>query len=266
MNKTTFFSYIRKAPFGGRLTQQQVEGIDAILAAMALYAVTDLRWMAYILATAFHETGGRMQPVREGFAKTDAQARKVVAARAYGKAVDGHVYYGRGHVQLTWKENYLKMGKALGIDLAGKPDLALDAEISARILVMGMVRGLFSGKKLADYFGMESDPAGARKIINGTDKAKLIAGYHQNFLDALEAAQGHETPLDACDRSAAPDKPNLLTDQATLGTVSAVAGSGIFGAFTAIDSPWAFAAFAVVALGVYLFATGRIKIIRKGGV
>ena len=34
-------------------------------------------------------------------------------------------YYGRGWIQLTWKDNYIKCGKLLKVDLVGNPDLAL---------------------------------------------------------------------------------------------------------------------------------------------
>lgn len=153
LDLTTFFAYARRAPFGGRLTQQQVDGMTAILDAWNKHGFSsDLRYLAYILATAFHETGCRMVPVREGFAKTDAAARKVVAARKYGKPdpLTSHVYYGRGHVQLTWAENYRRVGARLALDLYHNPDLALDEDVSARILIRGMIEGLYAGKKLAD--------------------------------------------------------------------------------------------------------------------
>lgn len=276
INRTTFFAYIRKAPFGGRLTERQVEGTEAILKAYdaARKYSTDIRHLAYILATAFHETGSRMVPVREGFAKTDAQARKITAKYKYGQpdAVTGHVYYGRGQVQLTWAENYQRMGPVVGHDLYHNPDLALEPDISAAILVEGMLRGKtgkgdFTGKSVETYFSQSvDDPVGARRIVNGTDKAKLIAGYYKSFLDALEhAIDKDEVPSDVEEKQGHADRPNLFKDPTTLGTVSAVAGSGIFGAFTAIDSPWAFAAFALVAACLFLFATGRIKIIRNHG-
>lgn len=272
-NRKTFFAYVRKAPFGGRLTVEQVNGMEGIIKAFESAGGTDVRHLAYILATAFHETGGKMIPVREGFAKTDARARKITSRYKYGTPdpVTGQVYYGRGHVQLTWAENYKRMGNLLGIPLYKNPDLALDFDISAKILVEGMMRGKsnkgdFTGKSLEQYFHATfDDPIGARRIINGTDKAQLIAQYHHNFMDALEAAQEVNTPEYITDAAATPDKPNLATDSTTMGTITAVASSGAFGVLTAIDSPWAFAAFAVLALGAFLFLTGRLKIIKKAG-
>lgn len=277
MNKATFFQYIRRSPFGGRLTESQVEGINAILSTCDDFMLKDLRHIAYILATAFHETGGRMVPVREGFAKTDAAARKIVAKYEYGKPdpITGHVYYGRGHVQLTWARNYKTMGALVGEDLYNHPDLALDPDISAHILVEGMIRGQslkgdFTGKSLDQYFnGAINDPVGARRIVNGTDKAQLIATYHKAFLDALEASQEDDVPDDVVPEEAKPDRPNLLTDKTTLGAAGGFIGMGGLSFLDNINTGWAFAAFffaILAAVGVFLFCTGRLQIVKKGGV
>ena len=272
----TFFAYARRAPFGGRLTQAQVQGCEAIIAAAR--DITDDRHLAYILATAFHETGGKMQPVREGFAKTDAGARRAVAGRRYAKEVGGVVYYGRGLVQLTWASNYRKMGEALGLDLLANPDLALDMATSARILVQGMVDGMFSaGNTLAKYFNATTDdPEGARRIVNGTDKASLIAGYHVAFLDSIKAARAEQArpfPAPAAVAEAAkPDGADLKTDKTAIGGMLAgLGGLGGIAAFAqpvlqGIASPWAFAAFALVAVGVFLVLTGRVQLKVRGGV
>ena len=265
MNLKTFFAYIRNAPCGGKLTQQQVEGCEAIIKEYDLSPETnDPRHLAYILAIVFHETGGRMQPVREGFANSDAQARRIVAKYKYGKPDGKHVYYGRGHVQLTWRENYKRMGEALGLPLEDDPDLALDKNISARILIVGMIKGMFTGKSLNDYFnGNTNDPVGARRIINGTDKNKLIAGYHENFLDAIKHAMKEETPADVTEEKATPDKPNLVKDKTTIGGVTmASAGAASSGLLSVVDNPWALGAVAILAviaaIGAYLFFTARI--------
>jgi len=267
------FSYLRNAPFGGRLTQLQVDGTRAICKAFFDAGGDDMRKLSYILATAFHETGGKMVPVREGFAKTDARARKIIRKRSYGKPdkTTGHVYYGRGHVQLTWAENYKRMGNILNIDLYNNPDLALKPDVSARILIEGMTLGIsdkgdFTGKALVDYFNdYVDDPIGARRIVNGTDKDTLIATYHKTFLDSLEHAQKDDAPQYDVEELGAPDKPNLMKDPTTIGAISAVAGSGALGVFSSIDSPWAFAAFAILAAGGFLYLTGRIKIVRHAG-
>jgi hypothetical protein len=281
IDRATFFAYARRAPFGNRLTQQQVDGMNAILDLWtAEYADQDIRWLAYILATAFHETGGRMVAVREGFARTDAGARRIVGNRRYGRSVGpyGHAYYGRGHVQLTWMTNYQKMGDILGIDLVANPDLALDPTVSVRILFEGMMDarsgvGDFTEKALDDYFNETTDdPEGARRIVNGTDKKSLIASYHRNFLDsltaAIEAARRVAPPPPTVVAAAQPDGPDLATDSVTTGGVIAGLGgaAAVLGPVLGqVNNVWAFALMGVIVLGVFMVITGRISIKRKAG-
>ena len=87
MNRKVLFNYLRKAPFGGRLTREQVKGTESILGAFnRRYPDADKRWIAYTLASVFHETGARMAPVRETFADSDRQAiRRLDNAFAQGK-------------------------------------------------------------------------------------------------------------------------------------------------------------------------------------
>lgn len=198
LDSKKFFDAVRAGPFAGRLKPEQVSGMLDLIAASNAAGVEDVRKLAYMLATDFHETGGAMQPVRETFARTDALARTRVRSRQYGKpaGAHGHVYYGRGDVQLTWYGNYVRMGEILGIPLAANPDMALDSKYSKRILVEGMLRagslkGDFTGKALEEYFNTTTDdPLNARRTVNGMDRAVQIAGYHEKFLAALKAASG----------------------------------------------------------------------------
>lgn len=104
------------------------------------------------------------------------------------------LYYGRGDVQLTWYENYKKMGELLGLPLLEQPELALRPDISAKIMIEGMTKGAsnrgdYTGLSLEDYFNANrDDPVGARRIINGLDKASQIAKYHDKFLTAIKNA------------------------------------------------------------------------------
>ena len=54
---------------------------------------------------------------------------------------------------------------------------------AAKILVRGCSEGWFTGKKLDDY--LPGDYRGARRVVNGLDKADLIAGYAREFEAAL---------------------------------------------------------------------------------
>jgi hypothetical protein len=144
--------------------------------------VSDLRWAAYMLATVKHECADTWRPVEEyGKGK----------GRPYGQPdpKTHKTYYGRGYVQLTWKANYEKMGKALGVDLVNHPELALAPATSYRIMSPGMRKGMFTGAKLSDYIGGgRADYRNARRIINGLDRADLIAGYAKKIEKALRAA------------------------------------------------------------------------------
>jgi putative chitinase len=185
IDRETYFTEVRDSLFGGVLTQQQVDGQSVILAVWEFQAggvaMTDPRWLAYMLATTFHETAARMWPTTE------------YGSQSYLEGKDYWPYIGRGFVQLTWESNYDKASNALGLvddrDLVDHPEVALDSLISCRIMFRGMAEGWFTGVGLGDYFNdTVDDPVNARRIINGNDKDELIAGYHQTFLAALEVA------------------------------------------------------------------------------
>ncbi|PAP93980.1 hypothetical protein [Mesorhizobium wenxiniae] len=141
---------------------------------------------AYVLGTAWHETGA-FKYMREIWGPTAAQ-RKYEGRKDLGNTIagDGRKFMGRGFVQITGRRNYTDWSKRLGLDLLKEPQLAERPEIAVKILVKGSKLGTFTGKKLADYITLsKSDFIGARRIINGTDKAALIAGYAQKFDDLL---------------------------------------------------------------------------------
>lgn len=181
LDRKHFFDTIRPSVFKGSISEKQVQGIETILNEWEAQKLTDLRYLAYILGTTFHETASTMQPIAE-YGKG--------AGRKYGNPdpETGQTYYGRGFVQLTWRGNYLAMSKPTGEDLVNHPDKAMDMKVATKILFYGMLHGSFTGKKLADYFNdLTTDWFKARKIINGLDKAELIAGYAEKFYNALKA-------------------------------------------------------------------------------
>jgi predicted chitinase len=184
-----FFEAVRPM-FGGSLSQAQVDGFKIIFEAWRKVGSGNERDLAYILATAYHETARTMQPVRETRATTDAKAKeRLTKAWKSGKLPRvksdywSGGWFGRGFVQLTHRENYVKAGKKLGIDLVSDPSKAMIPEVSALILVRGMQEGWFTGMKLADA----ADFREARRVVNGTDCASQIAQYADAFLSALDA-------------------------------------------------------------------------------
>lgn len=195
MNRQIFIDEVERSLFSSRITQNQIEGINFKLAAWEKSELTDIRWLAYMLATSYHETARTMQPIEEyGKGKGRPYGQKLRHDRKPYTFPD-KLYYGRGDVQLTWYENYETIGKLLGIPLLEQPELALKPDVSARIMIEGMTRGKsnrgdFTGASLENYFSAtKDDPVLARRIINGLDKANLIAGYHYKFLTAIKKAQ-----------------------------------------------------------------------------
>ena len=221
-----YFDAVRAKPFGGSLTQQQVDGQEAILAAWERRSRVsdDLRWLAYPLATTCHETDKTMWPIEE-YGKGRGQP--------YGKPdpETGMAYYGRGFVQLTWKDNYQKATDELELweekDLVWHPENALDLDIASNIMFIGMEEGWFrSGHKLSRYFNAQVDDAfNAREIINGDKKTvpswshgasigNLIKGYHGQFLAALQASV----------REVVPELPEPVPETETVITITVLVG------------------------------------------
>lgn len=133
--------------------------------------------IAYVLATTQWETNQTFQPVREAYWLSEAWRKKNL--RYYP-------YYGRGYVQLTWKNNYEKYSHMLGVDLVGDPDKAMKPGIALFVLVHGFKTGAFTGRKISDYINShQADFIGARRCINGTDKAHAIADLAKSFLAGM---------------------------------------------------------------------------------
>lgn len=154
--------------------------------------------LAYILATSYHETAHTMRPVRETLASSDKQAiARLDAAYAKGQLKwvktpywrDG--WFGRGFVQITHKANYDKMGVT--------KQTALQRDEATRVLLDGMLEGKFTGHRLDKYVTLKkSDFVGARRVVNGTDRAKDIAELAREY-DAALLADGYgvdDTPVD----------------------------------------------------------------------
>lgn len=187
MDKAAFFQRLRAGILGPRLEQDEVDGCEAILGAMA---GAPLSHCAYAFATAYHETAATMQPVREAFHLSEGWRKRNLRYWPW---------YGRGYVQLTWEANYHKADAklALGGALIRNPDKAMEPAIAAAILRRGMDEGWFAGDKLGRHcFSRHLPNAGpasleqfraARRIINGTDRDLLVARHALQFQQALQA-------------------------------------------------------------------------------
>lgn len=181
--------------FSGQMSVNQRHCLSGFTAAYLVYnrilgRSMPLSWLSYILATVYHETASTMEPAAEyGLGK----------GHAYGEPdpETGQSYYGRGYVQLTWKQNYQKAQEVVidlftleeDIPFVLRPELAMKPVNAVQIAINGMVNGWFTGKKLGDYLtDNNTDYVNARKIINGMDKADLIASYAREAEQASRLA------------------------------------------------------------------------------
>lgn len=194
-----FFDTVRKDLFHGSLTQSQVDEMEALLETWEKHFEEanprdGTKWLAYCLASVFHETAETMKAIEE-YGKG--------SGKSYGQPAGPYnqKYYGRGHIQLTWNDNYekgqrfLKERYGVDADIHPNPHKMLHGLTSALVCFDGCVAGWFTGVGLPKYFnGTTEDPVNARRIVNGTDKADLIAGYYWKFKKALHQVAKAETP------------------------------------------------------------------------
>lgn len=177
----------------GRLTQTLVDRLNFLLDKLESSAFNEHE-CAYILATIMHETGYKdnmFAPITE------------IGSQAYLKGKRYYPYIGRGFVQITWYENYLKFTKLLNIDLVNHPEYANEPEAAWKILEIGMTKGLFTGRKLQDYFNSAAIAKYStyklftgyrnalgylvtpRRIINGTDVYNVIGSYAEKIFKGI---------------------------------------------------------------------------------
>lgn len=189
MSRASFYSSVTKELFFNSLPAWQKDPLDAI---MDEWERLDrhITECAYLMATAYHESGRF---------KYDEEIGKG-AGKKYGEEIflsssKTVAFYGRGWPQHTWLTNYAKLSVratlAFGkeMDFVNKPD-AINAsdEVQAWAMWECMISGLWTGKNFADYKNAEGvlDYFEARRIVNGTDRADLIAGYARKFEEALK--------------------------------------------------------------------------------
>jgi peptidoglycan hydrolase-like protein with peptidoglycan-binding domain len=183
--------------FSGTMNYTQADCLTGFATAYFIYnnmlnRHIPVSWLAYILATTYHETACTMKPIEE-YGKG--------AGHPYGEPDPdtGQIYDGRGYVQLTWIYNYQKAQEYVvnfntlknDLDLVNNPDLALTPWVAAQVAIGGMSQGWFTGKALPNYLtDTSTDYFNARRIINGTDKAQAIAAFAVECEDALHLAHG----------------------------------------------------------------------------
>ena len=101
----------------------------------------------------------------------------------YSLAKFPYYYYGRGFVQLTWFDNYLEFAKLLKVDLLLNPQLACNVDIATEIMIYGMLKGTFTGKKLSDYL---------KKRLNQNEGIVYLIDEDENYTDLMVAEDSEE--------------------------------------------------------------------------
>lgn len=198
-DRKTFFDGFRTYLFrhgGRRLDQSTVEAVEFLLSSFERTPIwKDVRHIAYALATISIETAWTFRPIVEYGPESYFKKYEGRSSLGNTQPGDGARFKGRGFVQITGRRNYSRFAVLLGVDLLFAPDAATDPATAFRIMSMGMFRGEFTGKKLADYINADkTDYAGARRIINGQDRAGEIAGLARSLQTILESAAAAASP------------------------------------------------------------------------
>lgn len=197
MNMKTFFDTLR--PLYGPFANETVLGMEHLLTQGQKQGLS-IWHMSHVLGHVRRETGGWMAPIKETVYAShkdknpsDAEViRRLDKAYAAGQLKWVKTPYwrngafGRGQIQLTHADNYAKFGVKPFSD-------ALKYDVSAMVAVVGMAKGMFTGKKLADYnFPAALDAAPSknpRRIVNGVDGSdKEVAASTRVYHDALVKA------------------------------------------------------------------------------
>lgn len=177
------------------ITQGMVDSINDLFTSFNIHRTIEANnplYIAYMLATTWHETAYTMLPIKEYggweyLSKYDTGRLARVLGNTPEADGDGQFYAGRGFVMITGKSNYRKFQILLNKPLLTQPDLALDSRTAAEILTLGSVKGMFTSRALGDYlkYGRYSEFVGARAVINGSDADRKIADHAVKFLECL---------------------------------------------------------------------------------
>ena len=139
--------------------------------------------LAQFLAQCAHETLDYQRMIERGgknyFNKYE---RKKILGNV--KAGDGIKYKGRGYIQLTGRDNYMRAGRALGVDLINKPHLAADPDLAIKIALW-----YWNTRVKPDVTDFSNTTEVTKQINSGL---KGLQQRHQNFVEYISQAQKTE--------------------------------------------------------------------------
>lgn len=102
-------------------------------------------------------------------------------------STDGWIFRGRGFNGLTYRGNYSKFGKKLGIDLEGHPELVDKLDVAAKALVLYFSSGIETNGGLVTAYGIKK----GANVIDTVNNCKDI-GAMVTLLYQLNAGPGHK--------------------------------------------------------------------------
>ena len=155
--------------FPGAPSKNIKEHLPDVLEALREAGLYDGDMIAMAFGTIAAETA-RFEPISEFISKYNTERggkpfalydfRRDIGNCAEG---DGAKYKGRGFVQLTGKDNYRRIGAAIGVDLLGNPDAANEPKTAARILAAFLKAQEARIRRVL----REGDLKTARRLVNG---------------------------------------------------------------------------------------------------
>jgi len=142
-----------------------------VLAGLRARQLGDRAMVLMALATIRAETEGFV-PIDEGRSQYNTRSRPfdlydlgTEIGRNLGNTEpgDGARFKGRGYIQLTGRDNYRRIGRQIGVDLPGQPQMANDPGIAGLILAQ-----FLKNKEAAIRAALEARQlAKARRLVNG---------------------------------------------------------------------------------------------------
>lgn len=136
---------------------------------------------SFLLATSYVETFSR-----DFAASTKEIKGKINEDRTYWKddPETKMQYFGRGWLQLTWKDKYVRASRELKIDLVHNPDLALNPDVAFEILLLGLTQGWIETYRSTPSGGAGTVPISANDFLfkNPPDYASARATINANCI------------------------------------------------------------------------------------
>jgi predicted chitinase len=146
MTPVTSLNPTQKKNIGIIVSRCSAKGVTGKAAQAAILSIVGKECNFIPQSENLNYTASRLLQVFPSRVKTVAQANalagkpELIANSIYGgrygnAANEGYKFRGRGFNQITFKDTYAKIGKLIGVDLVGKPDLLNDPAVAADAMI-----------------------------------------------------------------------------------------------------------------------------------